>query len=131
MKDLSAVRERVAASLDRIVGNFVGDAKACVVVWIPGEPEQDFILGDDPISEAADAIRRRILATQSLEAIVIGPSKPHGVYHLRHPRGGSYTWGGAVWGPGNTEATVRFPSLDDAVGFARAHGIRVVSTSRG
>lgn len=54
------VGERIGADLDRILGYFREGAKIAVVVWRDDLPEQDFVMASAPISEAGEAIARRI-----------------------------------------------------------------------
>lgn len=53
------IRDEAAVHLARIAKLFVPAARITVVVRLPDKPESDFVLGDDSLDGAIEALQRR------------------------------------------------------------------------
>jgi len=60
MSILHVVQQKVSNHMDSILSNFKSGAKITVIVRIPDEPEQDFMLTNDNPVQAIELIQRRI-----------------------------------------------------------------------
>ena len=60
MDPLQRARQDVEHHMDGILDNFKAGAQIAVVVWFPDQPDRDFVVTGGDLSQARDAIQRRI-----------------------------------------------------------------------
>lgn len=56
---LESARQNIALHMDKILQNFKKDAKITVLVRSPGHPDRDFLMTNDAIPDAIEALGRR------------------------------------------------------------------------